>query len=68
MRFFKNFKGHMPMVFTIIAFLFIQAMCDLSLPDYTASLIDTGIIIQELNMQHRRKFQKESYRELQCGD
>ena len=43
MRFFKNFKGHMPMVFTIIAFLFIQAMCDLSLPDYTASLIDTGI-------------------------
>lgn len=43
MRFFKNFKGICQWIFTIIAFLFIQAMCDLSLPDYTASLIDTGI-------------------------
>lgn len=61
MRFFKNFKGHMPMVFTIIAFLFIQAMCDLSLPDYTASLIDTGIDNSGIEYATPEKISEESY-------
>ena len=61
MRFFKNFKGHMPMVFTIIAFLFIQAMCDLSLPDYTASLIDTGINNSGIEYATPEKISEESY-------
>lgn len=61
MRFFKNFKGHMPMVFTIIAFLFIQAMCDLSLPDYTASLIDTGINNSGIEYATPEEISEESY-------
>ena len=61
MRFFKNFKGHMPMVFTIIAFLFIQAMGDLSLPDYTASLIDTGINNSGIEYATPEKISEESY-------
>ena len=61
MRFFKNFKGHMPMVFTIIAFLFIQAMCDLSLPDYTASLIDTGINNSGIEYVTPEEISEESY-------
>lgn len=61
MRFFKNFKGHMPMVFTIIAFLFIQAMCDLSLPDYTSSLIDTGINNSGIEYATPEKISEESY-------
>ena len=61
MRFFKNFKGHMPMVFTIIAFLFIQAMYDLSLPDYTASLIDTGINNSGIEYATPEKISEESY-------
>ena len=61
MRFFKNFKGHMPMVITIIAFLFIQAMCDLSLPDYTASLIDTGINNSGIEYATPEKISEESY-------
>ena len=61
MRFFKNFKGHMPMVFTIIAFLFIQAMCDLSLPDYTASLIDTGINNSGIEYATPEKISEERY-------
>ena len=61
MRFFKNFKGHMPMVFTTIAFLFIQAMCDLSLPDYTASLIDTGINNSGIEYATPEKISEESY-------
>ena len=61
MRFFKNFKGHMTMVFTIIAFLFIQAMCDLSLPDYTASLIDTGINNSGIEYATPEKISEESY-------
>ncbi|WP_448903300.1 ABC transporter ATP-binding protein [Eubacterium sp.] len=64
MRFFKNFKGHMPMVFTIIAFLFIQAMCDLSLPDYTASLIDTGINNSGIEYATPEEISEESYQEI----
>ena len=51
----------MPMVFTIIAFLFIQAMCDLSLPDYTASLIDTGINNSGIEYATPEKISEESY-------
>lgn len=43
MRFLKNLKGHEPICMFIVLLLFIQAMCDLSLPDYTANLLDTGI-------------------------
>ncbi len=31
----------------IIALLFVQAFCDLSLPDYTSKIINVGIIHQK---------------------
>ena len=40
---FKRLASQKKLVFLIIVFLFIQAICDLSLPNYTSALIDTGI-------------------------
>lgn len=40
---FKRLISQKKLVFIIILLLFIQAICDLSLPNYTSSLIDTGI-------------------------
>ena len=41
--FFKHLKKHTPTIILVIIFLFIQAMCDLSLPDYTSKIVDIGI-------------------------
>ena len=38
-----NLKKYWYFVLMILALLFLQAYCDLSLPDYTSELIDTGI-------------------------
>ena len=40
---FRNLKKYWYFVIMIFALLIIQAFCDLSLPDYTSELIDTGI-------------------------
>lgn len=40
---FKNLKQYWYFVILILVLLIIQAYCDLSLPDYTSSLIDVGI-------------------------
>ena len=39
----RNLKRYWHLVLLILALLFVQAYCDLSLPDYTSELIDTGI-------------------------
>lgn len=39
----RNLKPYWYFVILILALLFIQAYCDLSLPDYTSNLIDVGI-------------------------
>lgn len=39
----KNLKKHTITIIFVIVFLFIQAMCELSLPDYTAKIVDVGI-------------------------
>jgi len=41
--FLKHIKKHTITIILVIIFLFIQAMCDLSLPDYTANIVDIGI-------------------------
>ena len=41
--FLKHIKKHTLTIILVIIFLFIQAMCDLSLPDYTANIVDVGI-------------------------
>ena len=40
---FRNLKKYWHLVLMIVLLLFIQAYCDLSLPDYTSELIDVGI-------------------------
>ena len=40
---FKNLKPYWKSVIVIIALLVLQAYCDLSLPQYTSNIIDTGI-------------------------
>jgi len=40
---FKQLKKHILTIIFIITFLFIQALCDLSLPDYTSKIVDVGI-------------------------
>lgn len=42
-KIFKYFKKHIFTILLIIIFLFIQAMCDLALPDYTSKIVDIGI-------------------------
>ena len=39
----RNLKKYWHFVVLILVLLFVQAYCDLSLPDYTSSLIDVGI-------------------------
>ena len=39
----KYLKRHTITIILVILFLFIQAMCDLALPDYTSKIVDVGI-------------------------
>ena len=39
----KYLKRHTITITLVILFLFIQAMCDLALPDYTSKIVDVGI-------------------------
>ena len=43
MRVFKYMKGYAGVAFLIALLLLVQAYCDLSLPEYTSDIIDTGI-------------------------
>ncbi len=61
MRFIKNFRGSELSCLLIICFLFVQAMCDLSLPNYTSKLIDTGIINSGIEYGIPEKISEESY-------
>ena len=39
----KKLKKHTITIILVIIFLFMQALCELSLPDYTAKIVDVGI-------------------------
>ena len=45
----RVFKNKLPHVFIIFALLILEAYCDLSLPSYTASIVDIGIQNEDLN-------------------
>ena len=45
----RVFKNKLPQVFIIFALLILEAYCDLSLPSYTASIVDIGIQNADLN-------------------
>lgn len=49
-KIFKNLTSYWRYVIFIILFLVLQAVCDLSLPQYTSNIIDTGI--QNGGVQH----------------
>ncbi|MBE5959750.1 MAG: ABC transporter ATP-binding protein [Lachnospiraceae bacterium] len=61
MRFFKNFRGSELSCLVIVVFLFIQAMCDLSLPNYTSKIIDNGIINSGIEFGIPEKISEESF-------
>ena len=42
-KFFKQLARHWAACLAVVALLFVQAYCDLSLPDYTSRIVDTGI-------------------------
>lgn len=46
----KNFSPHWKSIILIVMFLFVQAFCDLALPQYTSNIIDVGI--QNGGMEH----------------
>lgn len=50
LQIFKNLKPYWKSVIVIFVLLIIQAVCDLALPSYTSSLIDTGI--QNYGVEH----------------
>ncbi|WP_425802621.1 ABC transporter ATP-binding protein [Desulfitobacterium sp. Sab5] len=43
LKIFKHLKGSALVILTIIALLFLQAFCDLSLPAYTSDIVNVGI-------------------------
>lgn len=43
LKLLKYIKKSAPAVVAIVVLLFIQALCDLSLPDYTSKIVDIGI-------------------------
>ena len=49
-RWLKTLRPYWFVILIITGLLFIQAMCDLRLPDYTSKIIDTGI--QAYGIQH----------------
>ena len=49
-RWLKTLRPYWIMILAITGLLFIQAMCDLRLPDYTSKIIDTGI--QAYGVEH----------------
>ncbi len=42
-KIFKQLAHHWAVCLVVFALLFVQAYCDLSLPDYTSKIVDTGI-------------------------
>lgn len=42
-RIFRYMKGQWYWIIVVVALLIVQAQCELSLPDYTSKIIDTGI-------------------------
>ena len=43
-KIFKNMLPYWKWILVIVAFLAMQAFCDLSLPQYTSDIIDVGIM------------------------
>ena len=58
---FKNMVPYWKTVVLIFALLVVQAFCDLSLPQYTSDIIDTGIQNQGIEHILPEKIKKDEY-------
>lgn len=61
-KLFKNLKPYWKSVLMIVVLLMVQAFCDLSLPQYTSDIIDTGIQNSGWNTSCRKKSRRKSSR------
>lgn len=61
MRVFRYLKGYVNLAVMVAILLLVQAFCDLSLPEYTSKIIDTGI--QNKGVEHvlPEKIEKEEF-------
>ena len=64
MRVVKYLKHHMGAVLAIMALLVVQAFCELSLPAYTADIVDVGIQQGGIDEAVPRQMRAETFREL----
>ena len=62
--FFKHIKKHTITIILVIIFLFIQAMCDLALPDYTSKIVDVGIQQNGIEDNVPKEIKKEALEKL----
>ena len=44
----RYFKAYWSQILAVLALLFLQAMCDLSLPDYMSDIVNNGVAAQDL--------------------
>ena len=61
----RNLKRYWYLVLLILALLFVQAYCDLSLPDYTSELIDVGIANSGIEYAVPRYISEDGFAEVQ---
>ena len=61
---FNHLKKHTITIILVIIFLFIQAMCDLRLPDYTSKIVDIGISQNGIEDNVPEKIKKEDLEKL----
>lgn len=61
MQIFRNLKPYWKSVIIIALLLVLQAYCDLSLPDYTSKLIDTGIQNYGIENCSPKQIQEKAY-------
>ena len=64
-KIFKNMLPYWKWILVIVAFLIVQAVCDLSLPQYTSDLIDVGIMNSGVEHILPEKITEEDYGEAQ---
>lgn len=57
----KYMKEYSAMIVIVIALLFVQAYCDLALPQYTSDIIDTGIQNKGINHVMPKKILSEEF-------
>lgn len=62
MQIFRNLKPYWKSVIIIALLLVLQAYCDLSLPDYTSKLIDTGIQNYGIENCSPQQIQEKAYK------